>query len=100
MEKHHNLVCLYIEGSTNHVSEALITTFVRVYLCIKNILVLIDEVHLVNVLNLIGMGCSPRCIQDRQGNEGNCYRNFYISLVIYRAFLTKNLALLRQKGSV
>ncbi|OWT48385.1 hypothetical protein CER22_26040 [Bacillus sp. K2I17] len=70
------------------------------YLYIKNILVLIDEVHLVYVLNLIGMGYSPRCIEDRHGNEGNCYRNFYISLVMYRSFLTKNSNLLRQKGSV
>ncbi|OTZ77706.1 hypothetical protein FC693_12740 [Bacillus cereus] len=70
------------------------------YLCIKNISVLKDEVHLVYIFNLIGIRRSPRCIQDRHENEGNCYRNFYISLVMYRSFLTKNPTLLRQKGSL
>ncbi|PFJ95163.1 hypothetical protein COJ11_06445 [Bacillus cereus] len=70
------------------------------YLCTKNILVLKDEVHLVYVLNLIGMRCSPKCIQDRHENEGNCYRNFSISLVMHRSFLTKNSTLLFQKGSL
>ncbi|PKS13506.1 hypothetical protein CX118_29005 [Bacillus sp. BI3] len=70
------------------------------YLCIKNISVLKYEVHLVYVLNLIGIRRSPRYIQDRHENVGNCYRNFYISLVMYRSFLTKNPTLLRQKGSL